>query len=153
MKIRLLLTACAVLGLGACTSPIEEEGPPEPIDAPLPTATSPIPTNTPARQPIVLLTEDGFRIVYLGPVEAQVGGALEAAFQVLGPDGQPAQGTFFATLGDPPSDSRASHANGQLDQEGKISLMLGVNWPAGLTKLYCAFQDQVYEVAQIVINP
>jgi hypothetical protein len=91
--------------------------------------------------------------VYIGSLEAQAAGTLEVAFQVFGPDGQPAQGIFFATLGDPPSDSRASHANGQLDQEGRITLNIIVNWPAGITKLYCGFQDQVYEVAEIVINP
>jgi hypothetical protein len=103
--------------------------------------------------PPAISTEDGFRIVYTGPSEAQAAGTLVVTFHVFGPDDQPAQGTFFATLGDPPSDPRASHSNGQLDQQGTISLTLPVNWPAGVTRLYCAYRDRVYEVAEIVVNP
>ncbi len=159
MNNRLLLSGCVILVLlTACGTSADDNvvvitGTPSPTSTPRLTDTA-IPTDTPVPPDTpVILTADGFRIVYTGSLEAQAGGTLEVTFQVFGPDDQPAQGTFFATLGDPPSDSRASHANGPLDPEGKITLMLNVNWPVGITKLYCGFQDQVYEVSEIVINP
>jgi hypothetical protein len=154
----LLLTACAMSVLvAACAGVTPEPEEPESTNTPVPTSTVILPTpeltDTPTPLPPVIFTNDGFRIVYTGALEAQAGGTLEVVFQVFGPDEQPAQGTFFATLGDPPSDPRATHANGQLDREGRIALSLNVNWLAGITKLYCGFHDQVYEVATITINP
>ena len=101
----------------------------------------------------VIITDDGSQVTYTGPLQVPTKGTLMAHFVVVGPDGQPAQGEFFATLGDPPSDSRATHANGNLDPEGKIWLQpLGVMWPAGETKLLFSFDGKVYEITKITVE-
>lgn len=121
---------------------------------PTPTPTiSPTPTATLTPVPPVIITKDGSRIVYTGPLQAQTNGTLEGTFQVTGPDGQPARGTLSATLGDPPSDPRASHCSGELDADGKHIVTFNVNWPAGVTKLYVSYGGEVYEVTEIMINP
>ncbi len=117
-----------------------------------PTAT-PTPTFSPTPKPPFIITIDGFRVTYTGPLQAQTGRTLEATFQIITPDGLPAKGTLDASLGDPPSDRKASHASGELDAEGKITLLFNVNWPAGTTKLYISFGGKVYEVTEITITP
>lgn len=110
-------------------------------------------TPTPTPMPRVLITEDGFRVIYTGPLQAQTNGTLEATFQIFTPESLPAKGTLVASLGDPPSDPKASHASGQLDAEGKVTLLFDVNWPVGSTKLYISHAGKVYEVAEITIIP
>ncbi len=119
----------------------------------VPATPTPTPTATPTPVPPVIITGDGSRIVYTGPLQAQTNGMLEGTFQVTGPDGQPARGSLSATLGDPPSDQRASHCTGELDADGKVILTFIVYWPAGSTKLYVSYGGEVYEVAEITINP
>jgi len=93
------------------------------------------------------------RVVYTGPTQVQSGGTLEAAFMVFDASGKPAQGVLFSTLGDPPGDKLASHANGRLDAGGRITLRLLVNWPAGKTKLYFSWRDEVHPIAEIEVLP
>jgi len=92
-------------------------------------------------------------VVYNGPPQVRSGGTLRARFQVTDANGRPAQGEFFATLGDPPGDKQASHASGQLDPEGRITFELPVNWPPGVTVLYFSWRDQVFEIARIEVLP
>ena len=61
--------------------------------------------------------------------------------------------TLPARLSDLPSDPKASHASGELDAEGKVTLLFDINWPAGTTKLYISHGGKVYEVTEITINP
>jgi hypothetical protein len=122
-----------------------------PTATPTITAT-PTETATSTKLPFIV-TGHGFQVLYTGPLQAQAGGTLAASFQVMGPDNRPTQGTFNATLGDPPSDPKASHASGQLDQNGMITLMMHVNWPQGVTKLFFNFADETFEVGEILINP
>ncbi len=122
-----------------------------PTATPTITAT-PTETATPTKPPFIV-TGHGFQVLYTGPWQAQTGGTLAVSFQVMGPDNRPAQGTFNATLGDPPSDPKASHASGQLDQNGMITLMLDVNWPQGVTRLFFNFDDETFEVGEITIIP
>lgn len=124
---------------------------PTPTSTPTPSA-SPTPTNT-ATKPPFIITGNGYRVLFIGPWQAQTSGTLAASFQVTGPDGRPAKGIFYATLGSPPTDPKASHANGQLDLDGRITLMLDVKWPAGITRLYFNFDDATYEVGEITILP
>ena len=119
---------------------------------PTPTAT-PTPTPTPTATPKYVITGPGFQIWYTGQEQTQTLGTLEASAQVIGDNGEPGQGPFSFSLGDPPTDPKATHASGSLDPEGKIALILDVNWPAGTTKLYCSFNGQVYELAEIRITP
>ena len=125
---------------------------PTPSVTPTPTAT-PTPTPTPTATPKYVITGPGFQIWYTGQEQAQTSGTLEASAQVIGDNGEPGQGPFSFSLGDPPTDPRATHASGSLDSEGKITAILEVNWPAGTTKLYCSFNGQVYELAEITITP
>src|SRR3990172_5725503 len=67
-------------------------------------------TTETAPPPPTITTQDGFEIKYIGPLQAQHGGELAAQFQVQTPEGSPAKGTLKATLGNPPSDSNATHA-------------------------------------------
>ena len=121
---------------------------------PTPTATpTPKPTPSPTPEPPFIITDDGFRIIYSGPLQVQIGARLEATFQIITPEGLPAKGTLAASLGDPPSDRKASHASGELDTEGKVTLSFDVNWPAGTTKLYVSHGGKVYEVTEITVNP
>lgn len=122
-----------------------------PTATPTITAT-PTETHTSTKPPFIV-TGSGYRVQYTGAWEVQTGGTLSASFQVLDAHNQPAQGVFFATLGDPPSDPNATHANGQLDQNGMITLMLAVNWPPGATMLYFNFDGATFEVGEITINP
>lgn len=101
--------------------------------------------------PAAISTEEGYRIVYGGPMRVQSGGILRATFQITGPDGQPAQEEFRATLGNPPTHAMATHGVGQPDEEGFVLVELEVKWPAGTTKLFCAFRGRVYEVGEIDI--
>jgi hypothetical protein len=96
---------------------------------------------------------DDDRVVYDGPPQVRSGGTLRARFQVTDADGNPAQGEFFATLGEPPGDKRASHASGQLDAEGWVTFELPVNWPPGVTVLYFSYRGQVFAIAQIEVLP
>jgi hypothetical protein len=93
------------------------------------------------------------RVVYDGPPQVRSGGTLRARFQVTDVNGRPAQGEFFATLGEPPGDKRASHASGQLDAEGWVTFELPVNWPPGLTVLHFSWRGQVFAIAQIEVLP
>jgi len=117
-----------------------------------PTPTTPPSTPTPPKPPVIT-TEDGFAIKYTGPLQARTGGQLEATFQIVTPDGKPAKGTLVASLGDPPSDPKATHARGQLDGDRKVVLIFEVKWPAGLTKLYVSHGGKVYEITEITISP
>lgn len=119
----------------------------------VPSTTTSTPTATLTLSPVVIVTPHGFRIVYTGPMQVQANGMMEGTFQVTGPDNMPARGSLSATLGDPPSDPRASHSSGELDAEGRVSLVFLVNWPAGTTKLFVSYQGVVYEVADIGVNP
>ena len=96
---------------------------------------------------------DDDTVIYTGPPQVQSGGTLRARFQVTDANGNPAQGEFFATLGDPPGDKRASHGSGQLDAEGLITIELPVNWPPGLTVLHFSWRGQVFAIAQIEVVP
>jgi len=96
---------------------------------------------------------DDDTVIYNGPPQVQSGGTLRARFQVTDANGRPAQGEFFATLGDPPGDKRATHASGQLDAEGLITLELPVNWPPGQTVLHFSWRGQVFAIAQIEVLP
>jgi len=96
---------------------------------------------------------DDDTVIYTGPPQVQSGGTLRARFQVTDANGNPAQGEFFATLGEPPGDKRASHGSGQLDAEGRITIELPVNWPPGVTVLHFSWQGQVFAIAQIEVLP
>jgi hypothetical protein len=102
--------------------------------------------------PPAITTNDGFLITYTGPLEVPTGGTLEATFEIITPEGKPAKGTLAASLGDPPSDARASHASGELDA-GKVALLFQVNWSVGTTKLYISHLGVVYEVTEITVTP
>lgn len=112
---------------------------------------TPIPPPTP-KLPFIT-TEDGFRIQYMGPLQVYTGGKLAATFKIVTPDGKPARGTLLASLGDPPSDPRATHASGNLDAEGKVTLLFDINWPVGTTKLNVSHGGKVYLVVEIEVNP
>lgn len=100
---------------------------------------------------IQVTTKDGrCTITFFGPSEARRGDPFQVQFQVVC-GGSPGQGTFFATLGVPPSDANATHANGELGIDGAITLTLDVNWETGVTTLLCSFEGEVYEVTQITI--
>lgn len=101
--------------------------------------------------PAVQVDDD--TVSYNGPAQVRSGGTLRARFQVTDANGRPAQGEFFATLGNPPGDKRASHASGQLDAEGRITVELPVNWPPGVTVLHFSWRGQVFEIAQIEVLP
>lgn len=101
-------------------------------------------------QPVAV---DDDSVVYDGPPQVRSGGTLRARFQVTDAYGNPAQGEFFATLGEPPGDKRASHASGQLDAEGWVTFELPVNWPPGVTVLYFSYRGQVFAIAQIEVLP
>lgn len=105
---------------------------------------------TPAPPPIEFAP--GGSIYFGGPHQALAGGILPVAFVVEEADGQPATGEFRVTLGDPPTDPRASHAVGML-KDGRIVLEVPVTWPPGTTKLYCAFRGAVLEVGEITVLP
>jgi len=107
----------------------------------------------PEDAPPAIITDQGYHITFAGPLRAQSGGTLQATFHVTDSGGQPATGELSATLGDPPTDPNASHARSDLDAEGFVTLELEVNWPAGVTRLYCSFGGQVFEVAEITIAP
>lgn len=95
----------------------------------------------------------GFTISYRGPLTARTGETLNVPLQVLDAQGRPAQGTVFATLGDPPSDARASHGNAVLDGMGRATIPLRVNWPSGTTRLYTSWQDMVAPLTTMTIQP
>jgi hypothetical protein len=122
---------------------------------PTPTATTP-PVGGPEATPttedsptVVITTSSGdCDITYAGPFEAQRGQPFITMFNVMC-NGQPGTGKFFATLGDPPSDADATHANGELDAQGNITLTLDVNWPGDMTTLFCSFEGEVYPVTTI----
>lgn len=105
----------------------------------------------PAGLPPAVQAADGSQISYLGPLQGRSGGDLMSLFQVTDSAGQPASGELSATLGDPPTDPKASHARGDLDSEGFVTLPLEILWGAGTTKLFTAFRGSVYEVATITI--
>ena len=107
----------------------------------------------PPEAPPAIPAEGGYAIIYAGPLQARAGGTLDGAFLVTDANGEAASGVLSVTLGDPPTDPLASHSSQQLGPEGATAFGLPVKWPPGTTKLYCAFQDKVYEVAEITISP
>jgi len=102
---------------------------------------------------IAIETEDGAKIAYAGPLEAQAGGRFSASFMVTDPSGQPAQGLLVGTLGESPTDSAAVRTSTLLTTDGMATLDLPVDLPAGITRLYCRFGGVDYEVARITISP
>ena len=96
---------------------------------------------------------DGDSVVYSGPPQVRSGGTLRATLRITDANGHPAQGELSGTLGKPPGDKRASHASGQLDAGGQVTLELPVNWPPGLTVLHFFWRGQVFEIAQIEVLP
>jgi CubicO group peptidase (beta-lactamase class C family) len=102
---------------------------------------------------IAIETEDGAKIAYVGPLEAQAGGELSASFMVTDPNGQPAQGPLVGILGESPTDSAAVRDGALLTTDGIVMLSLPANLPAGITRLYCRFNGVEYEVARITISP
>lgn len=144
----------ALVAFVECVAPTPTPSP-TPSVTPTPPGIAPTftPTPTPSVEAPVIRTDDGSQVTYIGLLRVQASGTLMAHFEVVGPDGQPVQDEeFFATLGDPPSDSRATHASGILDPEGKIWLELDVNWPPGTTKLHFFFNGMVYEIALIEVQ-
>ncbi len=100
---------------------------------------------------VTITTAEGCEITLFGSVEAIRGADYVVRWRVVC-DGNPGSGTFFATLGDPPSSPDATHASGELDGEGEVTLTLGVNWTTGETVLFCSFDGQVYEVTEVTIS-
>jgi hypothetical protein len=100
---------------------------------------------------VTITTADGCEITLFGSPEAIRGANFIVRWRVVC-DGNPGSGTFFATLGDPPSSPDATHASGELDGEGEVTLTLDVNWGTGETILYCSFGGEVYEVTDITIS-
>lgn len=97
-------------------------------------------------------TEDGFKVIYTGPREVKTGGQLVAKLQVLTPEGKPARGKLNITLGDPPTDPKASHASVPIDAEGWVNVNLDVRLPAGKTKLHFTHAGKVYAATNIDVN-
>jgi len=82
---------------------------------------------------VVINAAGGYTIIVVGPLQVATGEPFVVTIQVFDRNGNPApEGSVFsASFGDPPSDQKATHASGKLDAEGRITLTLGVNWPAG----------------------
>jgi hypothetical protein len=100
---------------------------------------------------VQVLTKEGrCTITFFGPFEARRGDPFVVEFQVVCGEA-PGQGIFYATLGVPPSDANATHANGDLGLDGRITLTLDVNWETGATSLLCSYEGEVYEVTEITI--
>ena len=103
---------------------------------------------------VTILADGGYTITFAGPLQAQAGGTLQADLFVTDPSGHAASGVLLsATLGDPPTDPRATHTSGALGPNGTFYLSLPVDWPAGTTRLYCEFRNKVYKVTEMTINP
>ena len=123
-----------------------------------PTATataSPTPTPTPTATPTATPTPptDGFEVTYLGPLKMRSGTFAILTFSVFDSAGQPATGEFFATLGDPPGDPRASHGSGFIGPDGKVTIRFGdVTWPPGQTLLWYFYPDALQPIALIEIT-
>ena len=100
---------------------------------------------------VQVITKDGrCTITFFGPFEARRGESFIVVFRVVCGD-NPGTGNFFATLGVPPSDANATHANGELGADGSIIVTLDVNWETGATILLCSYEGEVYEVTEITI--
>ena len=121
---------------------------PSPV-TPAVTATPTPSAGTPATTPATVQV-NGFTVTYSGPGEADSGGTLITMFRVEGPS--VGGSTFFATLGDPPSDPMATHGSGQLAADGTITIPLDVAWPPGATMLYFSYADAVRPIAEILIR-
>lgn len=84
-----------------------------------------------------------------GPFEAESGELFSGRICIVG-------GTegheWFATLGEPPSDERASHYAGALDSDGYLDFEMLVKWEEGVTILYTSDGENVVQVAEIAIN-
>jgi hypothetical protein len=100
---------------------------------------------------VTITTANGCEITFLGVREAFRSKSFEVRWRVVC-DGKPGSGTFFATLGDPPSSPDATHASGELNSEGEVTLTLEVKWPPGETILYCSFGGEVYQVTEVTIS-
>ncbi|MBM3181432.1 MAG: hypothetical protein FJZ86_13910 [Chloroflexi bacterium] len=102
-----------------------------------------------------IITDDGFRVTYTGPLTAQNGKTLAAKFRVLTPDDLPAKGKLTVTLWVSPSDPYAVHATAELDEQGEVTIPLDINWPAGtILKLLFSHLGKAYEFAfEIMVTP
>ncbi|MCL5428745.1 MAG: GEVED domain-containing protein [Chloroflexi bacterium] len=103
---------------------------------------------------VKIIAGGGYTISYGGPLEVKTGTPFEVTFQVTDSAGNPApEGTAFAaSFGNTPSDPLATHANGELDAQGQITLTLDENWPAGNTEiLWLSLSGNVYKVADVVV--
>ena len=99
---------------------------------------------------VTIVASNGCEITFFGPFEARRGDDFIVEWRVVC-GGDPGVGTFFATLGNPPSSANATHASGELGAGGNITLTLEVNWDTGETTLLCSYEGEVYEVTQITI--
>lgn len=118
---------------------------------------APTPTPTPSPKPkgAYIITDDGFRVTYTGPLEVPTGGELLAIFQVLKPDGLPAKGGLTISVWASPSDPYAVHATAELDEQGNVKIPVDINWPPGtILRLLFSHLGKAYEFAfEITVTP
>jgi hypothetical protein len=105
-----------------------------------------------------IITDDGFRVTYPGPLEVPTGRTLRVPvrfqFQVLKPDGLPAKGALTVTLRASASDPDAVHATAELDAQGMATIPLDINWPAGtILELLFSHEGKVYKLANLAVTP
>jgi len=129
---------------------------PTPTPTPTLTPTS-TPTFTPTPKPkgAYIITDDGFRVTYTGPLKVPPGGTLAAPFQVWTPDDLPAKGELTVTLRTSASDPDAVHATAELDAQGKVTILLNIgDYPDGtILELLFSHLGKVYFLTYITVTP
>ena len=100
---------------------------------------------------ISIITKDGrCTITFFGPFEARQGEEFKVKYLVVCGD-EPGQGILFTSLF-PLAEGKASHANGELDANGEITLILEVDMEAGTAELLISYEGETYHVADITIQ-
>ncbi|MFA4874058.1 MAG: PKD domain-containing protein [bacterium] len=95
---------------------------------------------------------NGSRIIYTLPTAVESQKTMDVTFQVVDAEKKPLSGNFSVTVGDSPDDTQASHAEGNLDEAGRIILSPVVNKaPGTMTRLYCSYQGTRYEVTTLTV--
>ncbi len=102
-----------------------------------------------------VITDDGFRVTYTGPLKVPPGGTLAAPFKVRTPDDLPAKGELTVSLWASVSDPYALHATAELDAQGEVTILLNIgNYPAGtILELLFSHLGKVYKVTEITVTP
>lgn len=119
---------------------------------------APTPTLSPTPKGAYIITDDGFRVTYSGPLEVPTGGTPRVPvgfrFKVLTPDGLPARGDLTVTLWVTDSDPNAKHATAELDPQGEVTIPFDIDWPAGtILELLFSHEGKVYVLTHITVTP